>query len=174
MVFKVQASGAIRTLGRRAGCRRAPGRLGLHGPQHPVALVLRLRKVTAMNLLSHSAPLSPIAICHSVRRNHGTTLSTLSFTSRLSRIQIVSFHEQQASELAHKGAGGIRLDSQIHFRQGLKPDLEASIPGCRHLVCTVKRYLVCARLWASKAVSSLFLSYPVLPTKPPVILLCMW
>jgi hypothetical protein len=48
------------------------------------------------------------------------------------------------------------------------------IPGCRQLVCTVKRYLVCARLWASKAVSSLFLSYPVLPTKPPVILLCMW
>lgn len=32
---------------------------------------------------------------------------------------------QQASELAHAGAGGFRLDSPLHIREGLKPDLAA-------------------------------------------------
>lgn len=30
---------------------------------------------------------------------------------------------QQASELAHKDAGGFRLDSQVHIREGFKPNL---------------------------------------------------
>jgi hypothetical protein len=97
-----------------------------------------------MNLLSHSATLSPIAI-YSILSDETMALPYPPYPLR-AVTQIVSIHEQQASELAHKGAGGIRLDSQIHFRQGLKPDLEASILGCRQLVCTVKRYLVCARL----------------------------
>lgn len=32
-------------------------------------------------------------------------------------------HEQQAGELAHSGPGGIRLDPEVHIREGLEPDL---------------------------------------------------
>ena len=32
-------------------------------------------------------------------------------------------NEQQAGELAHSGPGGIRLDPEVHIREGLEPDL---------------------------------------------------
>jgi hypothetical protein len=176
LALKVQASWAIRALGWRASCRRAPGRLGFHGPQHSVAMVLRIRKVTTMNLLSHSAPLSPITKYHSVRRKHGTTLSTLSFTIRLASTQSCFFPWTASKWAGAQGCwwyptGPAGLSSAGTRAGSSSVDPEMRCNAARPSLCTGKRYLVCARFWAHYAVSNLFLSCPA---NEAVILLCMW